>query len=304
MNNFGLKLASFILVVAAFMGSAQAQELNATVKINTQKLQTADPRVFETLEQTLREFLNSQKWTEDVFDNPERINCNFILTIQEERSATSFKAELAVQSSRPIYGSDQETPLLNYLDKELTFEYEQFQPLVYSKNAYNDNLSSVLSFYVYVILGLDYDSFAALGGERYFQTAQEIVNNVPSNVTAANPGWRSMESNRNRFWLIENLLSPRVRPLRQAIYDYHRQGLDIMPENVDNGRANISLALEQLDKVNQAYPNAMIVQLFSNAKANEIIEIFKRGTMAQQDRVIQIMTKVDATNSAKYRAIK
>jgi hypothetical protein len=304
MNNFGLKLASFVLVVAAFMGSAQAQELNATVKINTQKLQTADPRVFETLEQTLREFLNSQKWTEDVFDNPERINCNFILTIQEERSATSFKAELAVQSSRPIYGSDQETPLLNYLDKELTFEYEQFQPLVYSKNAFNDNLSSVLSFYVYVILGLDYDSFAALGGERYFQTAQEIVNNVPSNVTAANPGWRSMESNRNRFWLIENLLSPRVRPLREAIYTYHRQGLDVMPENVDNGRANISIALEQLDKVNQAYPNAMIVQLFSNAKANEIIEIFKRGTMAQQDRVIQIMTKVDATNSAKYRAIK
>ncbi|NUQ24658.1 MAG: DUF4835 family protein [Saprospiraceae bacterium] len=304
MNNFGLKLASFVLVVAAFMGSAQAQELNATVKINTQKLQTADPRVFETLEQTLREFLNSQKWTEDVFDNPERINCNFILTIQEERSATSFKAELAVQSSRPIYGSDQETPLLNYLDKELTFEYEQFQPLVYSKNAFNDNLSSVLSFYVYVILGLDYDSFAALGGERYFQTAQEIVNNVPSNVTAANPGWRSMESNRNRFWLIENLLSPRVRPLREAIYTYHRQGLDVMPENVDNGRTNIALALEQLDKVNQAYPNAMIVQLYSNAKANEIIEIFKRGTMAQQDRVIQIMTKVDATNSAKYRAIK
>lgn len=304
MNNFGLKLASFVLVVATFMGSAQAQELNATVKINTQKLQTADPRVFATLEQTLREFLNSQKWTEDVFDNPERINCNFILTIQEERSATSFKAELAVQSSRPIYGSDQETPLLNYLDKELTFEYEQFQPLVYSKNAYNDNLSSVLSFYVYVILGLDYDSFAQLGGERYFQTAQEIVNNVPSNVTAANPGWRSMESNRNRFWLIENLLSPRVRPLREAIYTYHRQGLDVMPENVDNGRANIAIALEQLDKVNQAYPNAMIVQLYSNAKANEIIEIFKRGTLAQQDRVIQIMTKVDATNSAKYRAIK
>lgn len=297
-------MASLLLALSTLTGLVQAQELNATVKINTQKLQTADPRVFETLEQTLREFLNSQKWTEDMFDNPERINCNFILTIQEERSATSFKADLAVQSSRPIYGSDQETPLLNYLDKEVTFEYEQFQPLVYTKNAFNDNLSSVLSFYVYVILGLDYDSFSPLGGERYFQTAQEILNNIPSTVTAGNPGWRSMESNRNRFWLIENLLSPRVRPLRQAIYDYHRQGLDLMPTNIDQGRANMALAIEQLDKVNQAYPNSMIIQLYSNAKANEIIEIFKRGTLTQQDRVIQIMTKVDATNSAKYRAIK
>lgn len=281
-----------------------AQELNATVKINTQKLQTADPKVFETLEQTLRDFLNSQKWTDDTYENTERINCNFILTIQQENSATSFKAELAVQSSRPIFGSDQETPLFNYLDKEVAFEYEQFQPLVYTKNAFNDNLSQVLAFYVYVILGLDYDSFSPLGGERYYQTAQEILNAVPSSATATYAGWRSIESNRNRFWIIENLLSPRVRPLRQTIYDYHRQGLDIMSDDVDKGRAAMFAALDQVEKVNQAYPNAMMVQLFSNAKALEIIEIFKRGTLTQQDRVIQIMTKVDATNSAKYRTIK
>lgn len=294
---------SFVLLMTLATG-VFAQELNATVKINTQKLQTADPKVFETLEQTLRDFLNSQKWTDDAYENTERINCNFILTIQQENSATSFKADLAVQSSRPIYGSDQETPIFNYLDKEVSFEYEQFQPLVYTKNAYNDNLSQVLAFYVYVILGLDYDSFSPLGGERYYQNAQEILNAVPSSATAVYAGWRSIESNRNRFWIIENLLSPRVRPLRQAIYDYHRQGLDTMSDNVDKGRAVLVVALDQVEKVNQAYPNAMIVQLFSNTKSLEIIEIFKRGTLAQQDRVIQIMTKVDATNSAKYRTIK
>lgn len=297
-------LFSTFLWILILSSAVNAQELNATVKINTQKLQTADPKVFETLEQTLREFLNSQKWTDDVFEKSELVNCNFILTIQEERSATSFKAELAIQSSRPIFGSDQETPMFNYLDKDVTFEYEQFQPLVYTKNVYNDNLSSILSFYVYVILGLDYDSFAPLGGEKYLQTAQEILNAVPSSATSVNPGWRSSEANRNRYWIIENLLSPRMRPMRQGIYDYHRKGLDMMSENSDEGRTTIVLALDQLEKVNQSYPNSMLVQLFSNTKSQEIVEIFKRGTIPEQDRVIQIMTKVDPTGSNKYRSIK
>lgn len=282
----------------------QAQELNATVRVNTQKLQTVDPRVFETLEQTLVEFLNSQKWTNDIFELEERINCNVLLTIQEERSPTSFKADLAIQASRPVFGTTYETALLNHIDKDVTFTYEQFQPLQFSQNNFNDNLSAVLSFYAYIILGMDYDSFSPLGGEPYFQVAQQILNSVPQAEAAANPGWRSLDGNRNRYWMIENILSPRVRPYRQAMYEYHRQSLDIMADDVNTGRGLMVNALSQVGDVNQTYPNSMIVQMFVNAKSQEVVEIFKKGTRQEQDQVIQIMSKIDPTNASRYRGIK
>lgn len=293
-----------LIACTLLFSSLYGQELNFTVKINTQKLQTVDPKVFETLESTMREFLNSTKWTDDVFEPEEQINCNIQLTIQEERSATSFKADLAISASRPVFGSSYETALLNHIDKDVTFVYEQFQPLQYSRNAYNDNLSQVLSFYVYIILGMDYDSFSLLGGEPYFQTAQDIVNNVPQNAAAANPGWQSIEGNRNRFWMIENILSARTRLYREAMYNYHRQALDIMADDVATGRAIMLEALEDVGKVNQTYPNSMIVQMFNNAKSQEIIEIFKGGDRTQQDRLIRLMSRIDASNSSKYRSIK
>ena len=282
----------------------QAQELNVNVKVNTQKLQTVDPKVFVTLEQTISEFLNSQKWTTDVFETEERINCNFILTIQEELSPTSFKADLAVQSSRPVYASEYDTPLFNYIDKEVTFFYEQYQPVQYSRNQYNDNLSAVLAFYAFVIIGKDYDSFSPMSGEPYFQLAQDIVNSVPQSAASSNPGWRSVESNRNRYWLSENLLSPRVRPMRQAMYNYHRQGLDVMHADPETGKAVITQALDEVARVNQSYPNSMIVQLFNNEKSSEIVEIFKVGSLDQQNEVIRLMSRLDPANASKYREIK
>jgi len=290
-----------LLLVGLFL---QAQELNATVRVNTQKLQTVDPKVFETLEQTLFEFLNNQKWTNDVFELEERINCNILLTIQEERSSTSFKADLAIQASRPVYGTSYETVLLNHIDKDVTFTYEQFQPLQFSQNSYNDNLSAVLSFYAFIILGMDYDSYAPMGGEPYFQIAQQILNTVPQSAAAGNPGWRSLDGNRNRYWIIENTLSPRVRPFRQSMYEYHRQSLDFMADDVNTGRGIMVNALTQIGEVNQAYPNSMIVQMFVNSKSLEVVEIFKKGTRQEQDQVIQIMSKIDPTNASRYRAIR
>lgn len=290
-----------LLIIGVFL---RAQELNASVKVNAQKLQTVDPKVFETLEQTLVEFLNNQKWTNDIFELEERINCNIVLTIQEERSPTSFKADLAIQASRPVYGTTYETAILNHIDKDVTFTYEQFQPLQYSQNVFNDNLSVVLSFYAYIILGLDYDSFSPMGGERYFQTAQQILNSVPQAAAAANAGWRSLDGNRNRYWIIENTLSPRVRPYRQSMYEYHRQALDIMADDVNTGRGIMLNALTQINDVNQAYPNSMIVQMFVNSKSLEVVEIFKQGTRQEQDQVIQIMSKIDPTNASRYRGIK
>jgi hypothetical protein len=299
-----MRIIVALVLLLTGSGALWAQELNANVRVNVQKLQTVDPRVFETLEQTMNEFLNNQKWTNDYFELEERINCNFLLTIQEERGPNSFKADLAIQASRPVYGTDYETSLLNHIDRDVPFTYEQFEPLQFSINGFNDNLSAVLSFYAYIILGLDYDTFELYGGEPYLQTAQEILNNIPQAAAAANPGWRSLDGDRNRFWMIENLLSPRVRPYRQAMYQYHRQALDMMSRDVDAGRAILVTALEEISKVNQAYPNSMIVQMFSNAKANEVIEIFKKGTQAEQTKFIQLMTKIDATNSSKYRGIK
>lgn len=296
-----------LLIVLAFLLAYQfveAQELNATVKINTQKLLTVDAKVFGTLEQTIREFMNSQKWTDDLYETDERISCNMLLTIQEELSPTSFKAELAIQVSRPIYGSNYETVIFNHIDRDITFSYEQFQPITYSRNSYNDNLSSILSFYAYIIIGVDYDSFSPMGGDKYFQQAQDVVNALPQSISSGDRGWNSLSNNKNRFWIVENLLSPRVKPYRQAMYEYHRQALDMMSSDMAKGRQVLADALTKIGEVNQSYPNSAIIQMFNSTKSAEIIEIFKRGTVTEQDKVIQVMSRVDPAGSSKYRAIK
>ncbi len=284
--------------------SLDAQELNFSVKINTQRLQTVDPKVFETLEKTIFDFLNNTKFSDHTYEQGERITCNIQLTIQQELSPTRFKADLAIQSSRPVYGSNYETTMLNHQDRDVTFDYEQFQPLIFSRNAYNDNLSAILSFYAYVILGLDYDSFSPFGGDPYYKIAQDIVNNIPQGAAVANPGWRSIDGARNRYWIVENVLSPRVRPMRQAMYDYHRHGLDVMSKNPSAGRAIIMQALDEIAQVNQVYPNSMIVQLFSQTKGQEVTEIFKAGTFQERDRVVNVMTRIDPPNAARYRSVR
>lgn len=281
-----------------------AQELDFTVKVNTQKLQTVDPSVFATLETSIAEFLNNQRWTEDAFDNIERIQGNLLLTITEEVSPTSFKASLAIQSSRPIFNSNSTTLMLNHFDNDITFEYQQFDPIQYSQNTFNDNLSAILSFYVFVIIGMDYDSFAPYAGEQYFQRAMDIVNTIPQSILNDDGGWNSLKNDNNRYWIIENLLSSRARAFRQANYDYHRQALDIMADDVNSGRAIMLKAIQDIGGVNQAYPNSMIVRIFCNAKRSEVIEIFKQGLRQEQDQVIRTMTKLDASSAAAYRSIR
>lgn len=281
----------------------QAQEMQFTVTVNTPKLQTADPRVFENLETSLQEFLNNQKWTDDEFEQEERIECSVQLTIKEEEGSNTFLADLAIQSVRPVFGSDYNTPLLTHVDKDVRFQYEQFQPLQYTANNYNNNLVSIMSFYVYVILGLDYDSFSPLGGEPYFQTAKDILTAVPSTVTGANKGWVAADGNRNRYWIIDNLLTPRTKEFRQAMYDYHRMGLDFMHKNTDFARGKMMAALEECSNVNKSFPNMMIMQMFVNAKDSEIVEIFKLGTTNEKKRVRTIMSSLDAAGASKYTAI-
>lgn len=294
------------LLLLFVLAQANAQgELNCTVRINTPQLQSTDRRVFDQLEVTMREFLNSTKWTNDVFELDERIKCNFILTIKSEQGNT-FEAELAVQAVRPVYGSGYETPMLSHLDKDITFQYDQNQPIVFQPDAPdNQNLPAVLAFYVYVILGMDYDSYALYGGDQHLVTAQQIVTNLQNSSTNKSAGWRPSDGgkNRNRYWIIENLLNPRVRPYRAAMYTYHRKGLDMFSSDMEAGKQAIMLALEEVDKVNTAYFNSMITQMFANAKKDELVEMWKIGGKQQKDRVQQIMTKIDPANTQRYREI-
>ncbi|MFQ5447423.1 MAG: DUF4835 family protein [Saprospiraceae bacterium] len=296
-----MKKLFFLVVGLASCLWLPAQELEVSISINTPKLQTADPKVFETLESSLEEFMNNQKWTSEVFEQEERIKVSFVMTITKELSANTFEAELSLQSIRPVYGSTYMTPLFKHQDKDVVFTYEQYQPLEFSQTTYLNNLTSILGYYAYICIGMDFDSFSPFGGEAYFQNAQDIVNRIPPNVAASVTGWRSVENNRNRYWLIENLLSPRVRPFRQAIYDYHRQGLDIMHEDVVAGRAVMSQAIEALEGVSRAYQNAMILQVFANTKSDEIIEIYKAAGPQEKMAVVRAMGKVDPPRTSEYR---
>jgi len=296
-------VATLTIALLTILNNAQAQELEFEVTINTPKNQIVDPKVFLDMKNQIESFVNGRKWTSDIFEQTERIKGNIQLTITEELSATSFQAEIAIQSVRPVFGSTIETALLTHNDA-FAFTYEQFQPLEFADNLYNDHLTSVLSFYMYLVLGLDYDSFEPLGGDIYFQLAQNIINTIPSSVASSNPGWRPKDGNRTRFTLLDNLLSPRAKEFRYAMYDYHVRGLDLMSKSIDLGRANIMKAMEGVQKVGKQIPNSFIVQVFFNTKRNEIVEIFREGTSSEKTDVVKICTSLDPANAIKYRTIQ
>ena len=292
-----------LFLCIALTSFCYGQSLQATVKVAHPKLQKADPKIFKTLEAQIRDFLNDQAWSQDQFDNQERIECNFLLTITEERSNNQFRANLSVQATRPVYGSNYLTPIFTFQDKEVAFEFEQSRPLQFTKNVFYDNLSSVLAFYAYIIVGLDYDSFSLLGGEEYFAEAQNIINTLPSNLTN-DPGWTSVGKNRTRYWLVENLLSARVKPLRQAYYQYHRLGLDMMHQDTDEGKSIMLKSVEQFSQVNRSYPNNTIVPALLGTKSNEIVEVFKQGEKNQKTKVFQVMSTMDPSNVQKYSVLR
>ena len=289
------------LLLIMCLADVDAQELDVNVEILTPKLQTADPKVFETLSQTMEEFMNNQKWTDDEFEQDERIKLDLILTITSESGNDAYGAELVIQSNRPVFGNTYETPTFTHLDKDITFSYQQYQPLEYSQTTYINELSTILAFYANVAIGMDYDSFSPFGGDLYFNRAQDIINQVPPGIASSLKGWRSVDGKRNRYWLVENLLTPRVRPFRQAFYDYHRQGLDVMHDNFVTGRAVMTQSLATLMDVNRSYPSSMIVQVFTNTKSEEIIEIYKGAFPDEKSEIIKVMVKIDPSKASNYR---
>ncbi|NJN78862.1 MAG: DUF4835 family protein [Saprospiraceae bacterium] len=284
---------------------AQAQEFQAKVTVNTPKLQSADPKIFVTLQNSIRDMLNNTKWTEDVFEQTERIELTVTINITEEVSATSFKADMAIQAVRPVFNSNYETVLFAYQDQDVKFVYEEYQPVQFAKNTFTDNLSSILGFYAYTIIGLDYDSFSELGGDSYFQEAQNIVSTIPSNVAQSAGGWTSIEAGqRNRYWLIENILNPRMIAFRKAIYLYHRGGLDRMSDDSGTAVTACATAITQIAEANKAYRNSMIIQIFAQTKSTEVLQIFMGADIEQKQRVYKAMIQIDAANASKYADIK
>ncbi|MBK9150272.1 MAG: DUF4835 family protein [Saprospiraceae bacterium] len=298
------KSIKFLVFILAFLPSfIHGQELNLSVKVMVQTSFTVDPALFKDLEKDIRNFMNTTKWTDEEYQPHEKISGTMQITITSEPSPNVFQAELILQTSRPVYNSNYESPVLNIIDKNVMFNFTGIQPLLKTTNTFYDNISAILSYYAYVIIGFDDDSFSLYGGNLQFSRAQEIINSLPGNMVR-DEGWRNdLGSRRNRFWLIENLLDGRMRQFRQAFYDYHRMALDNMYNDPDRSRAVMLSALTAIGQANVEYPNTMLVQVFGDTKKDEIIEIFKMGDKGQKTKVTNIMVGMDAAKKDRYSVL-
>jgi hypothetical protein len=298
-----MKLILKIFSVFFFILSSsilRAQELNCSVQVNSDQIQTSDKKVFETLQTSIFEFMNNRRWTNDQYLNQERIECSILINITERISSDQFKATIQIQSRRPVYKASYNTPIFNFLDNDFEFRYVEFQPLEFNETQFTTNLTSVLAYYAYVVIGMDYDSFSLEGGSPYFQKAQLVVNNAQS---SSEKGWKAYENVRNRYWITENLLNPSFRPLRAAYYKYHRQGFDLMTENKDNARAAITESIEMLRKVQADKPGSVLMQLFFVAKSEEIVSVYTQAFPDEKNKVVNALNQIDPANANKYAEI-
>lgn len=294
-----MRLKLFILTFF-FTFSLAAQELNCSVQVLAPQLVTTEKRILDAMQTSVMEFMNNTKWTKDIFQSNERIECSILINISSAISSNEFSGSIQVQSRRPIYKSSYNSVLLNYNDEQFQFKYSEFQQLEFNENAHITNLTSVLAYYAYIILGLDYDSYSLYGGTPYFQKAQRIMINAQN---AAEGGWKSFESTKNRYWLVENLLDKPFVPLREAMYTYHRLGLDIMVDKKDEGRAQILKTLESLRALHESRPLSFNMQLFFNAKSDEVVNIFKEAIGSEKTQAVSVLGAIDPGNNNKYQKI-
>ena len=276
------------------------QDLNCVVTVNAEKVTQTDPKIFKTLETSIFEFMNTRKWSDDIFKPEERIECQILITITEELSSDKFKAQASVVSRRPVDGSDYNSTLLNFVDKDFEFNYAEYQPLEYNDNQYTSNLTAMLAYYAYMIIGLDYDSFAQKGGDKYFLKAQTIVNQASNSDSK---GWKSFDGTRNRYWYVTNILDPKFAGIRDAIYQYHRQGLDQMYNDQTKPITIVTKALQTLDNTNRTSPNSMFVQLFFSAKSDELLGLYSKATPAEKSKAVSYLTRLDPVNADNYQEL-
>lgn len=291
MLSYSFSMRSLLSIYLGFFAFASlAQELNCKVIVNAEQIQTTDQAVFKDMERAFANFLNTRKWTNDTYKNHEKINCSIFLNITKMPSIGNFSANVQITAARPIYNSNYETVLFNFADREWEFEYIESLPLEYNDNTYISNLTSMLAYYAYIILGMDYDSFSELGGTPYFQKALTVVNNAQ---TSNRPGWQSLGSNRNRYVLIENINNPQMLDLRKNTYRYHRLALDTYQQTPDQSRQVVLNALKSIKQVWTIYPNSIFIISFFDAKSAELVNIFSEASLNVKREAYDLLISLD-----------
>jgi len=288
---------------------AVSQELQARISVLSSKIGTqVDRKIFQTLQSGLNNFINNRKWGNDVFQTTEKVNCNFLINIDKELGDNVYKATLTIQAARPVYNTTYDSPLINFMDDNFTFRYVEFQPIEFNENRLQGsdpvaaNLTATLAYYVYIILGMDYDSYSLRGGDSYFQKAWNIVNNAPEGRDIS--GWKQFDGLRNRYFLAENINNSRFALVHDAIYAYYRTGLDNFYANEDGGRTGILNCLNYLNTINTENPNSMLVQFFFQGKSTELVKMFSKADPDLKKRARDLLLKLDITNANAYKDLK
>ena len=301
-NILRLSIFSFLIVLAI---TSSAQEFELEVKVGAPGISMTNEKIVPALEKQLYEFFNSNTWTEDTYQDHEKIQGNIQLTIKEELNATTFKGQLVVQTSRPVYNSNTSTPIMKYVDKNLTFSYDGLQNIRISTDGYSDNFSSILSFFAYFMLGMDYDSFSPMGGDPYFDQAFSLYNSLPASLQRGDGGWTQDDKRQqNRYYLIENVRSPKFRRMREATYKYHRKGMDKMYTDFNEARATILEAITDVGRVNKEINNTILPQMFADTKRIEIVDIFIAADADQKTKVRSVMLSIDPSQTIAYKQLR
>lgn len=297
------RLLRCILFLLMFSYQANAQELNCHVSVNYSNLSNTPTPVFQALQKDITAFLNERKWTNHTYDINEKIECNFLITITEYNGLDRFAGTVQINLSRPVYYTSYNSPLFTFKENEgkLVFNYLEGQPLEYIENQATSNLTQVLAYYAYIILGYDYDTFSPLGGTEYFRKAFRIVLNAQS---AGYEGWSASDNKQNsRYNLIDALLDKRFENLRLGEYYWHRQGLDLVPKDPESGRKKMLEALKYIQRSERAKSNSLLVSLFFTAKSDEIVNVFSASPANEKTEVMRILKEIDASNATKYEKI-
>lgn len=296
------KKITWLWLVLLFPFCSLGQELRCEVIVNSDQVQATDRQVFQQMQAAISEVMNNTRWTSDVYQADERIRCKMFITLRAMPQIGVFEANTQIISSRPTYGTGYETTVLSFVDTKFEFEYNQAQPLQFAPNTFTSNLTAILSFYAYTIIGMDNDSFARLGGSNALAEANNILNLVSSSGGASG-GWSASADSRNRYWLINNLQDPQFEPFRAAVYLYHRQGLDLMAQDPERARQNILEALKNIQQVARLRPGAALLRSFFEAKSTELSNAFTSATPAQKQQAYELLSQVDPTNRAKYEPL-
>lgn len=299
-----MRYVACVVALVAMSISLGAQELKCNISINSEQVQGSNKAVFTTLQQSMEEFVNTQRWTNMTFQEKERIECSMMIVVKSVQD-NMFVCEFTCQSRRPVFGTTYTTPTLNIKDANFTFTYQEYDRMEFQTNTFTSNLTALVAYYCYLIIGHDMDSFAKLGGTPYFQVCEDIVTSAQSASldNAEMVGWKAFESNRNRYALTNNLMDEAFKKYRAYYYDYHRHGLDEMVNNVANGRARIAKDIKVLKEAYNARPATYLVGTFLDAKSDELVNIFKSGTADEKKMVYELLMDIDPTRQDTYENI-